>query len=309
MTPKDIAASVRARLLNIARETQEDYQMLLNRYARERLLYGLSVSSYRDRFILKGATLFSVWTERPFRSTRDADFLSFGPNDVEAITSVFRELCEAGNANPEDGVRFDTDSIQGAQIREEEEYAGVRILLDAYIGKAKARIHVDVGFGDAITPEAEEIELPVLLDFPRPHLRAYPRETVVAEKLQAMTVLAETNSRMKDFYDIWVLQQHFEFVGSELAQAIQATFRRRDTEVAPASCLAFQSSFYASGGPLTRWQRYVERGSFEQVPPRFAEVGAAIARFLRPVCEVIAEDGAFNQVWPPGGPWKSKEDE
>jgi len=309
MTAKDIAASVRARLLTLARETQEDFQMLLNRYARERLLYGLSVSEHRDRFILKGATLFSIWADRPFRSTRDADFLSFGPNDVEAVTVVFRKLCDAGNENLEDGVRFDTDSVQGGQIRDEDEYAGVRILLDAYIGKAKARVQIDVGFGDAVTPEAGEAELPVMLGFPRPCLRAYPKETVVAEKLQAMAVLAETNSRMKDFYDLWVVQRFLDFEGETLALAIQATFARRETEVAPASCIAFQSSFYAAEEPLTRWQRYVSRGSFERVPPSFADVGAAIERFLRPVCEAIAGEYDFNWIWRPGGPWQSKEAE
>jgi len=309
MTAKDVAASVRARLLTLARETQEDYQMLLNRYARERLLYGLSISEHRDRFILKGATLFSIWAERPFRSTRDADFLSFGPNDVEAVTAVFRELCDAWNENPEDGVRFDTDSVQGGQIRDEEEYAGVRILLDAYIGKAKARVQVDIGFGDAITPEPGEAELPVMLGLPRPRLRAYPKETVVAEKLQAMAVLAETNSRMKDFYDLWVVQRFLEFEGETLAQAIEATFARRETEVSPASCIAFQSSFYAAEEPLTRWQRYVERGSFEQLPPPFVEAGAGIERFLRPVCEAISLGESFDRIWLPGGPWQPKERE
>jgi len=309
MTPKDIAASIRARLLNHAREVQEDFQMLLNRYARERLLYRLSMTSHRERFVLKGATLFSVWTEKPFRSTRDADFLSFGPNDVESVASVFRKLCEIDNENPEDGVRFESTSIQASQIREEEEYAGVRILLDAFIGKAKARIQVDVGFGDAITPEAQEVELPVILELPAPRLRAYPMETVVAEKLHAMAVLAETNSRMKDFYDIWVLQQHFKFTGAELAEAIRATFARRRTAVDPSSCLAFQSQFYASEEPLTRWQHYVTRGSFELVPPPFSDVGASIERFLFPVCQGIAQDERFDLVWPPGGPWQFKEDE
>jgi predicted nucleotidyltransferase component of viral defense system len=308
MTPKDIAASIRARLLNYARDVQEDFQMLLNRYARERLLYRLSQSSYRERFVLKGATLFSVWSEKPFRSTRDADFLSFGPNDVASVASVFRELCGIESEDSEDGVRFDSTTIQAAQIREEEEYAGVRILLDAFIGKAKARVQVDIGFGDAITPEAQEIKLPVILELPAPSLRAYPKETVVAEKLQAMAVLAETNSRMKDFYDLWVLQRYFEFTGKDLAAAIQATFARRRTDVDPASCLAFQPSFYASEEPRARWQLYVSRGSFEKVPPAFAEVGQRIEAFLRPVCEAIASDSEFAQIWPPGGPWNSKED-
>jgi len=307
MTPKDIAASIRARLLNLSRETQEDFQMLLNRYARERLLYRLSESPHRDRFVLKGATLFSVWTDKPFRSTRDADFLSFGPNDVESVSSLFQNLCDV-DVDPDDGIGFDRESVQGAQIREEEEYSGVRVLLDAYIGRAKARIQIDIGFGDAVTPAAQEVTLPAILDLPPPRLRAYPKETVVAEKLHAMAVLAETNSRMKDFYDVWVMQRSFEFDGAELAKAIKATFERRRTAIEPVSCLAFQSSFYASDEPLTRWRLYVSRGSFELVPPPFAEVGSAIERFLRSVAESIARNEEFDLSWPAGGPWKRKEE-
>ena len=323
MTPKDIAASVRARLLNLARETQEDFQMLLNRYARERLLYRLSQSSYRERFVLKGATLFSVWTEKPFRSTRDANFLSFGTSDVESVTAVFRELCGVGNdadrdeddsnddqdPAPADGVQFDPDSVQGARIREEDEYDGVRIHMIAYLGNARAPIQIDIGFGDAITPEAQDVELPVILDHPAPHLRAYPKETVVSEKLQAMVELGTSNSRMKDFYDVWVLQNQFDFDGVTLSEAIKATFERRRTAVEPSSWITFQSSFYASDEPLTRWRLYVSRGSFERVPPPFADVGAAIEAFLRPVCVAIVEDHGFAQSWPLGGPWQSKEDE
>jgi len=309
MTPKNVPASIRARLLNLSRKWQEDFQMLLNRFARERLLYRLSRSPYHDRFILKGAMLFSVWADKPFRSTRDADFLSFGPSDVESVTAVFRDLCGGNDPDPDDGVRFDPDSVRGTPIREEDEYDGVRIHLMAFLSRARALIQVDVGFGDTITPEAQEVELPVLLDLPAPKLRAYPMETVIAEKFQAMVVLTETNSRMKDFYDVWVLQKQFGFDGATLSEAIRATFARRRTGIAPSSCVAFQASFYASEESLTRWRLYVQRGSFEQVPPTFAEVGEAIEAFLRPVAESIARNEEFDLSWPPGGPWQSKEDE
>ena len=309
MTPKNVPASIRARLLNLSRESQEDFQSLLNRFARERLLYRLSRSHHRDHFVLKGATLFSVWVDKPFRSTREADFLSYGPSDVESVTAVFRDLCGGNDPDPNDGVRFDPDSIRGAAIREEDEYDGVRIHLTAFLGRARAPIQVDVGFGDTITPEPQEVELPVLLDLPAPRLRAYTRETVIAEKFQTMTVLTDTNSRMKDFYDVWVLQNQFGFDGATLSEAIQATFARRRTEIAPSSCVAFQASFYASEEPLTRWRLYVQRCSFERVPPTFAEVGEAIEAFLRPVAESIARNEEFDLSWPRGGPWQSKEDE
>jgi len=312
MTPKNVPASIRARLLNLSRERQEDFQSLLNRFARERLLYRLSRSHHRDHFVLKGATLFSVWAEKPFRSTRDADFLSYGPSDVESVTAVFRDLCRDGEDDRDfdlaldDGVRFDPDSVRGAPIREEDEYDGVRIHLMAFLGRARALIQVDVGFGDTITPEAQEVELPVLLDLPAPKLRAYTMETVIAEKFQTMTVLTETNSRMKDFYDVWVLQKQFGFHGATLSEAIRATFARRRTEIAPSSCVAFQASFYASEEPMTRWRLYVQRGSFERVPPTFTEVGEAIEAFLRPVADGIARNEEFDLSWPPGGLWKRK---
>jgi predicted nucleotidyltransferase component of viral defense system len=307
MTPRDVAASVHARLLNLVRSRGEDFQALFNRYARERLLYRLAQSPYRDRFVLKGATLFSVWAEKPFRSTKDADFLGFGPSDVDSMAAIFRDLCDA-EPDADDGLRFDPESVQAAQIREEEEYEGVRVHLTALLGRSRVQVQVDIGFGDAITPETEEIQLPVLLDLPAPHLRAYPKETVIAEKLQAMTVLATTNSRMKDFYDVWILQQEFPFGGVTLSEAIKATFERRRTAVDPASCVAFQSAFYVSAAPLNLWRAYVLRGGLERVPPPFASVGEAITAFLRPVAERVAAGLPFDRVWPPGGPWREKED-
>ena len=282
--------------------------MLLNRYARERLLYRLSQSPHRDRFILKGAMLFSVWAQKPFRSTWDADFLSFGPSDVASVVAVFREICGNGSIDSVDGVRFDPESAEGVPIREHAEYDGVQVQLSAYLGVAHIPVKIDVGFGDTITPEAQEVELPVLLDLPVPCLRGYPMETVIAEKLQAMTVLTATNSRMKDFYDVWVLQSQFTFDGVTLSEAIKATFARRRTGVAPSSCVAFQASFYASEDPLTRWRLYVQRGSFERVPPTFAQVGEAIEAFLRPVVESIARNEEFDLNWSPGGPWRPREE-
>lgn len=304
--PRNIPASIRAKLLNISRERREDFQSLLNRYARERLLYRLSRSPYRDRFILKGATLFSVWADKPFRSTKDLDFLSYGPSDVESVTAVFRALCSGDNPDPDDGVRFDPESVRGMPIHEEKEYNGVRVHLMAFLGTARAPVQADIGFGDTITPKAQEVELPVLLDLPAPRLLAYPMETVIAEKFQAMVVLTETNSRMKDFYDVWVLQSRFGFDGPTLSKAIQATFTRRRTDVAPESCGVFQVSFYTSEELIRRWRLYVQRGSFEEVPPTFAEVGEAIGAFLRPVAESIARGEPFNQTWLPGGPWKAE---
>ncbi|HWN68673.1 MAG TPA: nucleotidyl transferase AbiEii/AbiGii toxin family protein [Haliangium sp.] len=231
--PKDIGASVRARLLRIARERREDFQLLLTRYANERLLYRLSMSPHGSRFVLKGAALFTLWTGRPHRSTRDLDLLGFGEPTEQHVRSVFEQII--GLDVGDDGVVFDPSSLDVGLIREEQEYGGFRVTLRARVTSAQVRLQVDVGFGDAITPAAAMVDFPPLLDFPPPRLRAYPRETVVAEKLEAMVQLGLANSRMKDFFDIVVLSRMFEFDGVVLVDAIRATFQRRTTP-SPLGC-------------------------------------------------------------------------
>jgi predicted nucleotidyltransferase component of viral defense system len=306
MTPRDAAASIKAQLLGVARSGGEDLQRLLNRYGRERLLYRLSKSPHRDQFILKGGMLFSMWAEKPFRGTKDADFLSYGPNSVDAVAAVFRSLFD-GHADPDDGLRLAPETFEAAEIHEEDEYHGVRVHMELLLGKAIAQVQLDIGFGDAVVPAPEEVELPVLIGFPAPRLRAYPKEAVIAEKLQAMAVLGSANGRMKDFYDLWILQREFSFDGVTLARAIQATFERRKTPVEPESCVAFQASYFAAAAPQNLWSLYVKRADLDQIPPPFASVGEAITGFLRPIAASIADGKAFDRVWTPGGPWRNKE--
>ena len=224
---RNIGASVRARLLDRARAERSDFQILLTRYALERLLYRLSVSPHRDRFILKGAMLFVTWVANPFRPTRDLDLLGSGDNDTEAIAETFRVICAQPVAD--DGVIFDVAALEAAPIREEAEYGGVRVRTTATIDGARIPIQVDIGFGDAITPAPVEIDYPTLLDAPAPHLRVYPVETVVAEKFEAMVTLGIANTRLKDFYDLWLIAQTFKFGRSTLSDAVQRTFERRRT--------------------------------------------------------------------------------
>ncbi len=207
----NIGASVRARLQRLAREQGEDFQLLLTRYANERLLFRLSTSGHAQQFVLKGAALFTLWTGKPHRATRDLDLLGFGDPGVEHVRQVFSEVLAREVAD--DGVHFDLPTLAVGLIREDQEYGGVRVEVVARVTNAQVRLQVDVGFGDAITPEALVVEIPALLDFPAPRLRAYPRETVVAEKLEAMVKLGMANSRMKDFYDIAVLARSFPFQG------------------------------------------------------------------------------------------------
>ena len=215
--PTNIGASMRTRLLNLARQRGQPFQVLLTRFVLERLLYRLSLTSHRNRFVLKGAMLLTSWFADPLRPTQDLDLLGFGNSDADAMLAVFREVCAV---EVEDGVTFNVGGLIVEPIREELEYGGLRLKTHATIDEARIRVVVDVGFGDAVEPT--EMDLPVLLDLPAPRLRAYPPETVIAEKFQAMVVLGRANSRMKDFYDIWVLSRSNEFTDDVLTRAIRA---------------------------------------------------------------------------------------
>ena len=214
------AASIRARLLNRARRDGIEFNQMLSRYALERWLYRLSVSPDQNRFVLKGALLFALWFDTPHRPTRDADFLGFMPADAQALRASVDKICALES---DDGMRFDPASIAIQEIRKEANYDGLRVNLMAWLGTAKCPVQLDVGFGDAVTPDPEEVEYPTLLaDVPAPRLRVYPRETVVAEKLEAIITLGMRNSRMKDYFDLWVLLRANDFDAALLARAIAA---------------------------------------------------------------------------------------
>ena len=261
--PKNMRASVRARLLNIARERGQTFDLLLVRYTLERLLYRLSLSAHRDDFVLKGAMLITTWLDNAHRPTRDIDLLGFGPSQPEAILAVFREIC---GIEADDGVAFDAGALRIERNREDLEYSGLRVVTDARIGGAKVRVVVDVGFGDAVEPGLNEIELPVLLDLPAPRLRAYPKETVIAEKFQAMVDLGRANSRMKDFYDIWFLARTFAFEDDRLARAIAATFARRKTDIPTEAPDALSDAFAQDDAKRKQWEAFASSIIGEPVP-------------------------------------------
>lgn len=196
---RNIGASVRARLQNLSRETGQSFELILTRFALERLLYRLSTSAYAERFVLKGAMLLTSWFEEPHRATRDLDLLGFGDPSPDAMVEAFKKILAT---DVDDGVTFDSDALRVDQIREKLEYGGLRLRTTASISGARIAVTVDIGFGDALEPGAELIDYPSMLDLPTPRLRAYARETVIAEKFQAMVALGRANSRMKDFYDI-----------------------------------------------------------------------------------------------------------
>jgi len=297
--PRNIGASVRARLLDRARAECADYQILLTRYALERLLYRLSVSPHRDRFILKGAMLFATWVADPFRPTRDLDLLGHGDNDADAIAETFRAIC----AQPvtEDGVTFDVAALLASPIREEAEYGGVRVRTTATIAKARIPIQIDVGFGDAVTPSPVEIVYPALLDAPAPRLRAYPAETVVAEKFEALVTLGIANSRLKDFYDLWLIAQTFEFRRSVLIEAVRRTFERRETALPVSIPTGLSDEFTAAWS--AQWRTFLGRERMAAAPVVFAAVVADLRAFLIPLVGTADAD----LIWTPRGPWSQPE--
>ena len=301
----DRAASVRARLLNRARAEREEFERTLVRYAGERLLYRLGESPARSRCLLKGASLLAVWLAEPHRATRDIDLLAHGVPDEQTIRTMIRDICAV--PCPEDGLRFDLSELAVTPIRAEEEHAGHRARFRAFLGTARIVVQVDFGFGDAASPEPEEIELPVLLDeLPRPRLRAYPREASLAEKFEAMVTLDVRNSRMKDFHDVWALSEAFAFAGPKLRRTIERCFERRGTALAPELPRPLTAAFYERPDFEARWAAYLASGAVIVPPPtRFDEVGERILRFLGPVRESIADGTPFERHWPAGGSWES----
>src|SRR5436305_207913 len=251
--PRNVGASIRQRLLNLAHANGQPMELLLTRYALERLLHRLSLSRHRERFVLKGAMLLVTWFDEPHRSTRDVDLLGFGDPAHDALLEAFREVMAI---EVDDGVSFDLSGLRIEVIREELRYGGSRLRTTATLAGARIAITVDIGFGDAVEPGVEDIDLPVLLDMPSPHLRAYPPETVIAEKLHAMVILGMANSRMKDYYDMWMLMTTFELEGERLSQAIRATFGRRDTLVPAAIPEGLSSAFAEDPGKQRQWQAF-----------------------------------------------------
>jgi predicted nucleotidyltransferase component of viral defense system len=299
MELKNIPASIQARLKNRARDTGEELQTLLTRFALERLLFRLSVSNYRESFVLKGAFLFLAWGESVERPTRDLDLLAEGASDIERLERIFRELCELEVES--DGVVFVADTVRGRMIREQAAYDGIRINLDVRLGKAALQLQIDVGFGDAVVPPPIEIEFPVLLEFPCPKLRGYRPETVVAEKCEAMVALGLVNSRLKDYNDLWRLASTRDFEGPVLALAIRAVFERRQTAIPDGIPAGLTDAYSEQWG--VQWFGLLNRFGVDD-PPSLMETPDLLRRFLLPVFESLAADEELENTWTPPGGWQ-----
>lgn len=301
---RDVTASIKARLLNRARQEDGEFELFLVRYACERFLYRLGVSPLRERCILKGAGLLTVWMHDPYRATRDVDLLASGASDEASIREIVKTVCAM--PCPEDGLVFDLESLSILPIRSEEEYQGQRALLRARLGKARIRVQVDFGFGDAVVPPAEEADYPTLLeDLPAPRLRIYPQVVTVAEKFQAMVDLGRRNSRMKDFHDIWALSSEFEFDGGALREAVTACFERRRMIWTAEAPDALRAAFYSDSSLAARGNAHLRAGAFRTSPPAdFKAVGERVREFLGPVRKSILAGEGFERSWPPGGSWQ-----
>lgn len=291
---KDIAASVKQRLLNLAKERHVDFNLLQVQYATERLLYRLSISPYANDFFLKGAVLFVLWENHSHRPTRDVDLLFLKPHDLDELDAIFRAVT-ATPVGP-DGITFDANSIQTTQIREASNYGGIRIKMVGYIGNARVPIQVDIGLGDAVYPEPQWTQFTTLLDLPAPRIRPYPAETVVAEKLQALVELGMRNTRMKDFYDLLYLQQRFEFAGPVLQHAIQQTFLRRKTPL-PSGIPDGLSADFANL-KQRHWQAFLGKNQLGGEKD-FASICRRIASFALPPMQ----NQPLHKTWLPEHGW------
>ena len=300
---KNLPASVRQRLMNKSNETGRPFQEILQYFAMERFLYRMAQSRHADKFILKGAVMFKVWGGPPSRPTKDIDFLARMENALEPVIEVMRDIC--GQVVEADGLDFDVASVNGAAITEDADYSGVRVTFLVTLQNARVSMQIDMGFGDVVTPTAIVAEYPVLLDFPAPRLLGYPRETVVAEKFEAMTKLGQLNSRMKDFYDLWVLSRQFDFDGATLASAIRRTFAHRKTAVVSLPT-ALTRVFSGDPSKQTQWQGFVRRTRLDAAPTSLKSVIDELVPFLVPVATAVESESAFDRFWTALGPWRNE---
>ena len=266
------------------------------------MLYRLTQSEHRDVFILKGAMLFQLWVDQRHRPTRDLDFLGRGEKSIRRFEQIIREVCKI--AVEDDGLKFNAESVRGDVIKEDQEYDGVRLTLDCRLENARIPIQIDIGFGDVVTPAASEVTYPVMLDFPAPILSAYSRESVVAEKFQAMVMLGVVNSRMKDFYDLWVLAKRFDFQGPILCEAIRATFERRRTPIPDNVPVALSPVFFKDQAKQAQWLAFVSKSRLNDVGTGIEEVLLVLRDFLVSPMQSVAAGNMLEMVWPPSGPWQ-----
>lgn len=299
--PRNLPASVRQRLLNLARERGEDFNFVLTLYGLERLLYRLGASPHRGDFVLKRAMLLRAWSVSAHRPTRDLDLLGRGERTAARLEGIFADVWRL--PVDEDGLVLEPGTIRSEEIREAQEYGGMRVTMTVRLGNARIPLQVDIGFGDAVSPGVTELAYPTLLDGAAPLLLAYPPETVVAEKLQAVVALGMANTRMKDFYDLWVLARRFSFAGGTLAQAVAATFLRRGTPIPAESPVGLAPEFHGDVVKQRQWAAFLDRTGLDAHAPELSREAELLQSFLLPPLRALDAAESFPMRWAAGGPW------
>ena len=298
---KNIAASVHQRLLNKAKDSGRPFNEVLQYFAIERFIYRLSKSPSAERFILKGALMFTAWEAPVSRPTKDIDLLGRIDNSIDVITAAMKEACMQ-KVEP-DGMAFDAESVTATTITEDADYEGVRVRIQGNPGNARISLQIDIGFGDVVVPGISKIVYPTILDFPPPELNGYTMESTIAEKFQAMVKLGILNSRMKDFYDLWLLSRQFDFDGRVLATAIRKTFENRRTDI-PIQPTVLQDSLAKDPIKETQWRAFIRKARLDNAPASFAEAVSAITAFLGPVIAALVAEEDFHKTWEAPGPWR-----
>jgi hypothetical protein len=300
--------SAYARLLMFAKQNSLDFTFALQRYAMERLLYRMSKSTHADKFILKGASLFLVWKGHSYRVTKDADFLASGFLNEDSLVGIFKEIVGIPGCE-DDGLGYDSDSIRAVPVREEQEYGGIRVTLIAHLHNARIPLQIDVGFGDAVTPAPEIVTYPSALGNPPAQLRAYTRYSVVAEKFEAMVQLGIADSRMKDFYDLWLMSRLFEFHFGTLCKAIKDTFNRRKTNIPDIVPIAFSEEFWGDTQKRAQWNAFLRKSKPEGAEADFKTIVKSIADFLLPPLRAMESGEMHDLHWDVSGSWKKTKNE
>jgi len=298
---KDLSASVRQKLANVAKSNGMFFQEILQRHAMERFLYRVSQSKHKHHLILKGALLFSAWGFPGSRPTKDIDFLACIGNDLQTMEMLFREIC-VESVEP-DGWLFNPKTVQAFLIQEEADYQGIRITLEGTLGNARISMQIDIGFGDIVTPNANAVGFPTILRFPAPEILSYPRETVIAEKFEIMVRLGIFNSRMKDYFDIWFLSKHFEFDGATLIKAIENTFENRRVKIDLAP-VALSSDFSTNAEKQKQWNGFIRKSKLKDTPDILDTIVQDLNNFLGPLVFTMVANRTPPGKWSAEGGWK-----
>jgi predicted nucleotidyltransferase component of viral defense system len=299
--PVNIAASVKQKLLNFSKAGNRDFNQVLYRYAFERFLYRLSISQYADRLILKGAMLFHVWGKADVRPTKDMDFLGYNLGSADGLRTAVENIIATGVLA--DGILFDRNTIEIEDIREQNNYKGLRVTFISSLGRARILLQLDVGFGNAVEPEPEIVSYPSMLGFPSPMIRAYVRESSIAEKLHAILQHGILNSRIKDYFDIWYMSANFKFAGNRLFAAIKSTLEHEKTSLPENVPEGLSNGFSSNPQSSGLWKAFIRKNKLSGAPVELFETVSCIREFLMPVLNALLKEKMFDKEWPPVGPW------